>query len=96
MRIAIMKTLTAFSLADLGGVPGTRPPRVQILSFRHTKFSKRNRLGSARPPPPRGSRPLPEILDPPLILVQKKFDRGCNESKERPFIGSDEFIHCSD
>ena len=38
-------------LADLGGVPGARPLRVQILLFRHTKFSKRNRLGSQRPPP---------------------------------------------
>ena len=33
-----------------GGVPGARPLRVQILSFRHTKFSKCNRLGSQRPP----------------------------------------------
>ena len=27
-----------------------RPPRIQILSFRHTKISKRNRFGSQRPP----------------------------------------------
>ena len=28
------------------------PPRVQILSFRHKKYAKRNRLGSPRPSPP--------------------------------------------
>ena len=44
------------ALADLeGGVPGTRPPRVQILSFWHTKFSKRNRSGLHTPL--RGPRP---------------------------------------
>ena len=37
-------------MTDLGGVPGACPPRVQSLSFRHTKFSKRNHLGSRRPP----------------------------------------------
>ena len=52
-----------------GGVPGARPPRVQILSFQHTKFSKLNRLGSPRPLPPRGPRPLGEIMDPPLHHV---------------------------
>ena len=53
-------------LADLGGVPGARPPpRVKILSFRHTKFSKCNHLGSRRPL--RGRRPLQEILDPHCI-----------------------------
>ena len=41
----------AVSLADLGGVR-----RVQILLFRHTKFSKRNHHRSRRPPP-RGRRP---------------------------------------
>ena len=45
-------------LADLEGrVPGARPPRVQILSFRHTKFSKRSCLGSPCPPPPRDPSP---------------------------------------
>ena len=29
---------------------GACPPRVQILSFQHSKFSKRNWLGSQRPP----------------------------------------------
>ena len=43
----------------------THPPRVQILSFRHTKFLKRNCLGSQRPL--RGSRPLRKILDSPLV-----------------------------
>ena len=53
-------------LAGLGGVPGARPlPRVQILSFRHTKFSKCNRLRSPRPPFEVHA-PLREILDPPL------------------------------
>ena len=37
----------AEALADLGG---HAPLRVQILSFRHTKFSKRNLLGSQQPP----------------------------------------------
>ena len=39
------------ALADLGGVPGACPhPRVQILSFQYTKFSKCNRFGSRCPP----------------------------------------------
>ena len=38
------------SLADLGGAPGGPPLRVPILSFWHTKFSKRNCLGSPHPP----------------------------------------------
>ena len=33
-----------------GGAAGARPPRVQILSFWHTNFSKRSCLGSWRPP----------------------------------------------
>ena len=52
----------------IGGSRGRRrrvPLRVPILSFRHTKFSKHNRLESWRPPL-RGCRPLWEILDPPL------------------------------
>ena len=44
-----------FSLTDQGGVPSARPLRVQILSFCHTKFSKRDRLVSSCPP--RGPRP---------------------------------------
>ena len=44
------------SLADLGGRAGHMPLlRVQILSFSHTNFAKRNRLGSPRPL--RGPRP---------------------------------------
>ena len=43
-----------------GACAGHASPRVQILSFRHKNFSKRNRLGSQRPSP------LREILDPPL------------------------------
>ena len=48
-----------WSLVDLVGVPGARPPRVQILSFWHTKFLKCNHLGSPHPPtrstpPPHG------------------------------------------
>ena len=39
------------TLADLGGArPAPPPPRVQILSFWHAKFSKRSRLGGPRPP----------------------------------------------
>ena len=41
--------------------PAHAPLKVQILSFRHTKFSKRNHLGSPRP--------LREILDPPLLAT---------------------------
>ena len=33
------------------------PLRIQILSFYHTKFSKRNRLRSPRPPPTRSTSP---------------------------------------
>ena len=43
--------------------------RVQILSFRHTKFSKCNHLGSPCPPV-RGPRPLRKILDPPLCSIR--------------------------
>ena len=43
------------------GTPGrfssARSLRVQILSFRHTKFSKHNRLGSQRLPPTRSAPP---------------------------------------
>ena len=42
-----------------GTCPAQRPPRVQIILFRHTNFSKHNRLGSPRPPtrstPPTGN-----------------------------------------
>ena len=57
-----------WALADLGGLPGARPIMVQILLFRHTKFSKRNRLGSPHPPM-RFTPLLREILDPPLLGV---------------------------
>ena len=42
-----------FNVRNIGGSRGVHasPPRVQLLSFRHTKCSKRNRLGSQRPPP---------------------------------------------
>ena len=36
-------------MADLGGMAGARPPRVQILSFWHTKFLKCNCLVSPHP-----------------------------------------------
>ena len=45
-----------------------RPPRVQILSFWHTNFSKHSRFGSWRPL--RGGRPLREILDPLLYSIE--------------------------
>ena len=57
----------------IGGFRRAPPrPRVQILSFRHIKFSKRNRLAPP-PPPPRKS------LDPPLptganFLIDVKFE----------------------
>ena len=44
------KVVLPSALADLEGVPGARPLRVRILSFLHTKFLKRNRLVSPRPP----------------------------------------------
>ena len=53
---------------QVGAPPAHAPPRVQILSFWHTNFSKGNCLGSWRPPP-RGRRPLREILDPPLLWL---------------------------
>ena len=45
--------------------PAHAPLRVQILSFWHTKFLKRNRLGSPCSPYEVHA-PLWEILDPPL------------------------------
>ena len=57
------------ALADLGGVPGTCPPRVQILSFLHTKFSKRNRLGSPDPP----MRSMPPMGNPGSATVMTSF-----------------------
>ena len=54
---SLLKSLT-IALADLeGACPAHAPLRVQILSFRHTKFAKRNRLGSPHPPL-RDPRPL--------------------------------------
>ena len=47
---------------DPGGAAGARPLRVQILSFWHTHFSKRSRLGSWRTPCEVGAPPR-EILD---------------------------------
>ena len=51
-----------------GGVMAHAPRRVQILLFWHTKFSKRNLLGSPGPPYEVHT-PLREILDPPLTYV---------------------------
>ena len=42
----------------IGRCPAHAPLRVQILSFWHMKFSKRNCLGSPRPHPPTRSTPL--------------------------------------
>ena len=52
-------------------VPAATPPpqRVLILLFRHTKFSKRNRIGSRCL-----RRPLREILDPPLYSGLKGYN----------------------
>ena len=51
------------ALVDLGGCTRCVPPlRDPILSFWHTNFMKRSRLGSPRPP-------LREILVPPLKSV---------------------------
>ena len=52
-----------------GGVPGARLLRVQILSFRQTKFSKCNCLGNPRPPYEVHA-PLWGILDPPLCILK--------------------------
>ena len=53
------------ALADLGGVPGARPPWDPILSFWHTFSLKSAHVGGPRPP--NGcTPPLREILDPPL------------------------------
>ena len=49
-------------------------------SFILTKFSKCNRLGSPRPPPPRDPRsPLWEILDPPLSYNFNTFKHVCTQ-----------------
>ena len=59
----------------IGGSRGRRrrpPPRVQILSFRHTNFTKCSRLGSWCPPM-RLAPPLREILDPPLNIPHKPY-----------------------
>ena len=56
------------SLADLGGRARRAPLRVPILSFWHTKFLKRNCLGSPHPLLRAPCPPLREILDPPLAL----------------------------
>ena len=53
------------ALAGLGGVRQARPLRVQILSFRHTKIFKLNRLGSQHLLYEVDA-PLREFLDPPL------------------------------
>ena len=46
-----MVKIKHITVADPGGVPPARaPPRVEILSFWHTNFTKRSRLGSWRPP----------------------------------------------
>ena len=62
----ISQSVTGQNNVAIGGsrrVPGEHPPlRAQILSFWHTKFSKRNCLGSLCPPPR-------EILDPPLVAI---------------------------
>ena len=50
------------TLADARHMP---PPRVQILSFWHTKFLKRNSPRESTPPYEVHA-PLREILDPPL------------------------------
>ena len=44
------------------------PLTVPTLSFRHINFTKRRRVRSWRPLPPRGWRPLRAILDPPLAV----------------------------
>ena len=61
--IKVASQFLALSLGDLGGVPGARPAKGPDFS----KFSKRNRLGSRRPPM-RSTSPLWEILDPPLLM----------------------------
>ena len=50
-----------------GAVPGARPSlRVQIHSFRHTNFLKRNCLGSQRPPL---TRSMPSLGNPGFATV---------------------------
>ena len=64
------------------GVLPAPPPRVQILLFWHTNFSKRSHLGSWRPPT-MSVPPLWEILDPLLYCrtkyyVWEKFAHLCD------------------
>ena len=76
-RITFTTLTVHFIGGSTGGVPGARPPQgSKILSFGHTKFSKRNRLGSQRPPyevhaPPTGNPdpPLHLLFYPPQVLV---------------------------
>ena len=60
-----------------GAPPAAPPPKVQILSFWHKKFSKHSCLGSWHPSPLRGRRPLLEILDPPLFLASCIGENAC-------------------
>ena len=64
------------------------PLRVQILSFRHTQFSKLNCLRSQCPPYELDA-PLREILDPPLqgVTVENKLMKlSCFFKKSRSFL----------
>ena len=65
------------ALADLGGVSGARPPRVQILSFRHTKFSKRNPARESTPLPPTGNSgsATEKCIFPSLVKISGLFCR---------------------
>ena len=58
ISVKIDVSSTSIYLLRIGG-SGAPPPRVQILSFWHTNFKKRSRLGSWHPPPP------PTRLAPP-------------------------------
>ena len=67
-----------------GGAASMCPLRVEILSFQHTNFTKRSRLGSWCPPYEVGA-PLREILDPPLNMkchsgsFSSGGSRGCHQ-----------------
>ena len=62
-------------LVDLGGVPGTRSLRVQILSFWHTKFLKCNCLRRRRPPL-RGLRPPAGNPISATLIIKCKFQHS--------------------
>ena len=79
LLLTIRKDMTSH-IGGSKGRAGARPssPRVQILLYRHTKFSKSNHLKTPCPPT-RSMPPLREILGPPLSQIHCQPVRPPNE-----------------